>query len=100
MVFIKVSPLAPARVCVSCEVKIADFGCSKWVQPGESMLEAGELLWVQRKIWRFPKSWGYPGTFHPIAGWFSMVFKPNKWMVIVSGTPKEVIGTSCHLEVS
>lgn len=23
------------------KVKIADFGCSKWVQPGESMLEAG-----------------------------------------------------------
>ena len=23
----------------SGDVKIADFGCSKWVQPGESMLE-------------------------------------------------------------
>lgn len=23
------------------QVKIADFGCSKWVQPGEAVLEAG-----------------------------------------------------------
>lgn len=39
----------------SGDVKIADFGCSKWVQPGESMLEnsvAGSIFWMAPELFR------------------------------------------------
>ncbi|CAJ1399293.1 unnamed protein product [Effrenium voratum] len=39
----------------SGDVKIADFGCSKWVQPGEAVLEnsvAGSIFWMAPELFR------------------------------------------------